>query len=250
MKIYVVTHKKVTNELPRNYEYFQVNAARNEVFCPLNDALGEDEISLKNPYYCELTAAYWIWKNVREQQIVGLAHYRRFLTTNRFSSSPKKYLNSPKAERVLEKFRFIATKPYKTDITVKEHLLKSVREKDFDLLREAVAEVQPDYLAAFDNVFSGHRSYLLNMFICKKTDWDAYYAWIFSIFNVLEKRVDMTGYSTQEQRLYGYLSERLFTVYVEKNNYRVKSYPTYLVGESKLKLMVRKIEKILHIKRY
>lgn len=40
----------------------------------------------------------------------------------------------------------------------------------------------------------------------------------------MEKHVDMTGYSKQEQRLYGYLSERLFTVYVQANNKNVKKF--------------------------
>ena len=63
MKVYVATHMKTEAALPPNYQYIQVNAANNEVFFPLHDALGEDNISAKNPKYCELTAAYWVWKN-------------------------------------------------------------------------------------------------------------------------------------------------------------------------------------------
>ena len=247
MKIYVVTHKKMQEELPENYEYIQVNAQNNGAFYPLNDADGEDNISAKNPYYCELTASYWIWKNDKKNDVVGLAHYRRFLTTNRFSSSPKHYVKEKKAEKLLKKYDFISTKLYKTNYPVKTHLLQNVREQDFNYLRQTVSELYPDYLQAFDNVLSGNQSYLLNMFICKKTLWDGYYSWLFSIFDRLEEKVDMTGYSVQEQRLYGFLAERLFTVYVVKNGYKVKSYPTHIVGESKLRILFQKLKKIAGI---
>ena len=131
MKIYVVTHKKFNNELPKDYYYMQVNAANNEVFSELNDAVGDDNIAEKNPFYCELTASYWIWKNDKQSKIVGLAHYRRFLTTNRFSSSKKSFITSKKADKILKKYDFIATKQYKTECTVKEHLLLNIHKKDF-----------------------------------------------------------------------------------------------------------------------
>lgn len=246
MKIYVVTHKKVENKLPENYEYIQVNAQKNGAFYSLNDADGEN-ISAKNPYYCELTASYWIWKNDKQNDVVGLAHYRRFLTTNRFSSSPKHYVKAKKAENLLKKYDFISTKLYKTNYPVKTHLLQNVREQDFNYLRQTVSELYPDYLQVFDNVFEGNKSYLLNMFICKKSLWDEYYSWLFSIFDKLETKVDMTGYSVQEQRLYGFLAERLFTVFVFKNGYKVKSYPTHIVGESKIKILGQKLKKVMGI---
>jgi hypothetical protein len=38
----------------------------------------QDNISNKNLYYCELSAIYWVWKNIKAE-VVGFFQYRRFL---------------------------------------------------------------------------------------------------------------------------------------------------------------------------
>lgn len=249
IKIYVATHKVVDNELPKNYYYILVNANGKENPYKYGDNTLIN-ISNKNPYYCELTAGYWIWKNDNESDIVGLAHYRRFLTTNKFSTSIKSYVNEKNISKDLKKYDFIATKLHNESIKIKDHIIKgNVRQNDLIKLEESIKEVCPEYLNAYTKVMNGKKSYLLNMMICKKKYFDNYYEWLFKIFNNLETKIDMTGYSTQEQRLYGYLSERLFTVYILKNNYKVKSYPTTTVGIGKISLIFDKILLKLRIRK-
>ena len=65
--------------------------AHNDVYMPLQvgkalsdvdlGVQGDDEgdnISTKNPNYCELTGLYWAWKNLKDADYIGLAHYRRY----------------------------------------------------------------------------------------------------------------------------------------------------------------------------
>ena len=77
IKILVASHKKA--EMPEDSMYLPVHVGRalypDREFGYQSDAEG-DNISIKNPYYCELTALYWAWKNLKADY-VGLAHYRR-----------------------------------------------------------------------------------------------------------------------------------------------------------------------------
>ena len=77
-KIIVCCHKQdiMANQEP----YFPVHVGK-----ALSDAkLGiqpDDEgknISAKNRSYCELTGLYWAWKNLKNVDVVGLCHYRRY----------------------------------------------------------------------------------------------------------------------------------------------------------------------------
>ena len=77
--IAVACHKK--SVLPDNslFHPVQVNADHaSELLMMEHDNTG-DNISDKNASYCELTAQYWVWKNI-EADYYGLCHYRRFLT--------------------------------------------------------------------------------------------------------------------------------------------------------------------------
>ena len=46
--------------------------------------------------------------------------------------------------------------------------------------------------------------------------------WLFPILFELERATDLSGYSKEEARIYGYLSEILLNVWVKKNNLKVK----------------------------
>lgn len=248
MKIYVVTHEPIDIDLPANYELFQVGAAVNGAFCEHNDAVGEDNISVKNPNYCELTAAYWIWKNDHENDIVGLMHYRRFLTKSILSNSIKHLIDEKTVIRDLRKYDFLVPNQIDVMPNVKAQMLAgAVRQESFDILEQVICNLYPDYKSAFAKVFYGDKTYICNIFIAKKKDWDEYYSWLFSIFNEMEKYVDMTGYTKQEQRLYGYLSERLFSVYIAKNIKRVKKMRMLtLPGLSFVKRIINKFKRIFH----
>ena len=64
--------------------------------------------------------------------------------------------------------------------------------------------------------------HILNMFVMKKTLFDEYCSWLFSILFELEKRIDISSYNQYEARVFGFMSERLFNVWLEKQQLKVK----------------------------
>ena len=75
IKIIVATHKKYKMPNDSIYLPVQVGTENKESLGYQPDNDGEN-ISSKNPYFCELTGLYWAWKNL-DADYIGLSHYRR-----------------------------------------------------------------------------------------------------------------------------------------------------------------------------
>ena len=76
----------------------------------------------------------------------------------------------------------------------------------------------------------------------KKTLFDEYCSWLFSILFELEKRINISSYNLYEARVFGFISERLFNVWLEKQQLKVKEVP--VINLEKVN-WVRKIYKFL-----
>lgn len=63
------------------------------------------------------------------------------------------------------------------------------------------------------------------MFILKRHLFDAYMQWLFNILFELEKQTDISAYSNYQQRLYGFISERWFDVWLLKNKPKTTCLP-------------------------
>ncbi len=214
MAVYVAAHKDFKQDLPQSYLPIFVGAKGKDSPFLLTDSTG-DNISEKNPSFCELTALYWVWKNTNDSY-KGLAHYRRYFKKN------GEILSHRQITEALLSFDIITAKgAYLRETAHEEFCKHSGFEKDLELLKGTVGELYPDYLPAFDTVFSLNRLRLFNMLIASAEVFDAYCEWLFDILFALEGKVDMNGYTPYQQRLYGFLAERLLNVWILHNGLRV-----------------------------
>lgn len=220
--IYVAAHKKFEVLNMKNYCPLQVGAEGKNTLGYIADNTG-DNISIKNPNYCELTGLYWIWKNV-DDEYKGLVHYRRYFGKSNLSN---KMSDIYTYEQMLD---FLGD----ADIVLPyvEHFLQTAKEEIliqcctpeiFEKLEEIVKVKYPDYGEAFDSYFKNNKSTLFNMMFCRRELFDSYCEWLFDILFELEKYVDLSTLNDYQKRLYGFLSERLLNVWVMKNELRVKN---------------------------
>jgi len=213
--IYIATHKKFNAPTEIGYAPLNVGAALREDLGYLRDDTGEN-ISSKNKSYCELTGLYWIWKNTADDY-VGLVHYRRYFC-HLFNRNC--ILSEDLARKKLEKYDIIVPIMGVFAQTVAQQYEYCGFRKDLDLCGSVIQKLYSEYYSDYENVLNGHNSYFGNMIIAKREIFDDYCKWLFDILFELEKHTDLAGYNDFQQRIYGFISERLLTVYIKHNNLR------------------------------
>jgi hypothetical protein len=94
IKLLIAAHKQY--QMPADSIYFplHVGAQGKEHITGFTPDNTGDNISTKNPYYCELTGLYWAWKNL-DADYIGLCHYRRYMIYRfKYNNPSKKYFNN------------------------------------------------------------------------------------------------------------------------------------------------------------
>lgn len=228
LKILIAAHKKYWMPEEDVYMPLHVGAEGKEPLGYTPDNTGKN-ISSKNPNYCELTGLYWAWKNM-DCEYIGLCHYRRYFgkSTHTKDIEKKKSAIFHRAdyEKLLEKYDVIL--PVKRNYyieTVRSQYEHAHFKKDLDEVQKIIAEKYPDYADTFTAVMNRRTLHILNMFVMKKSYFDEYCAWLFDILFTLEKRIDISSYDAYEKRIFGFISERLFNVWLERQNLKKVEVP-------------------------
>lgn len=225
INILVATHKKY--RMPLDDIYFPIHVGKSGKSLKLGiqtDDTG-DNISEKNPNFCELTALYWIWKNF-ESDYVGLAHYRRHFVTKKSKNKWDRLLSRSEAETFLQKVDVILPQKRKYYIESNySHYIHGHTKESLDKAIEILKRDYPQYSEACDIVMKRSWAHMFNMFVMKKELFNDYCEWLFSILFKLEDELDISSYSSFEARVFGRVSEIFFDVWIEKNNINYKEVP-------------------------
>ena len=223
VRIIVATHKKY--EMPKSEMYLPVHVGakgKETIENYQRDDEGEN-ISEKNPYFCELTGLYWAWKNL-DSDYIGLAHYRRHFSIskklpNDINGRIKLVLNENEASKILENADIIL--PNKRNYYIEDlysHYKHTMYIEPLDETRKIIQEKYPKYTEEFDKLHKRTSAHMFNMFIMKKEILDDYCKWLFDILFELENRIDVSKYDNFHARFFGRISELLLDVWINTNN--------------------------------
>ena len=218
IKVIVAAHKPY--RMPQDSMYLPLHVGRALADQDLGwqgDNTG-DNISLKNPYYCELTGFYWAWKNLKADAI-GLVHYRRFLRggkTNLTCCPNRKWdniLTYTGAENILSRYPILLPKKRHYYIeTIESQYAHAHNKEHLRNVHEIIKEYHSEYLRSFDKHMNERSGHMFNMFIMRYDYFCLYCSWLFDILFKLYKVVK------DNNRILGFVGERLLDVWIIKNN--------------------------------
>ena len=173
MKILIATHKNYT--MPENsiYQPMMVGSELvDDTFGFQPDNVGQN-ISAKNPLYNELTALYWAKYNLQDEDVIGLAHYRRYLG-RRKSHNLADVLSEADINAGLENADVLVPRARNYYIeTQEQHYLNVHANEPYFLLKEVIGTDFPAYSVAFEQVAKSKTAFLFNMSIMKQADFQS-----------------------------------------------------------------------------
>lgn len=180
-----------------------------------------NNISRKNPQYCEMTAHYWIWKNVHDTEYVGVCHYRRLFGIDITEENIK--------ELMADSDVMLVEPSYYVD-SVYSYFAKYMGAENMTILSLVMKKRCPEYFETLEKICDDIKFHPFNMLLCKKTLFDDYCEWMFGILDECEKYIKPSPYSNARRAL-AYMAEILTGIYFIHRELKIRSVPYFIVEE-------------------
>ena len=232
IKIFVATHKPGKVRSDDVYTPIHVGRAISKYKDEMADMIGDDtgdNISGRNSSYSEMTAHYWIWKNIHDVEYVGLCHYRRLFGVD---------ITSNNIENVMSGCDVIMVDPAFQLDSVYSCFVKFIGGENMTITAQVVKKLCPEYfdtLVALGNELKFHP---FNMFICKKEIHNRYSEWIFPILTECEKYIKPSPYSNAN-RVIGYIAEMITQLFFIHNQLKIKTVPYISIEENGKECLIK-----------
>lgn len=247
----VCCHKKAG--LPFDKNFLPIHCGKKlatEDLGMMGDDTG-DNISELNPYFCELTAQYWAWKNLQDVDVIGLCHYRRFFRlsggvgrTYRQATIVHQDIDTSLVPGLLEGYDVILPKPMILKKSIYDFFSMDMTEVQMQIYLRLFAKTHPAYKKVMVDYLNGNRHVGCNMAIMTWELFCEYSEFLFSFLFQARKYIKELPYSYYN-RSFGMFSEILLPVFCRYHGLRVKPVPMILltdnsVAESRIKSVVPK----------
>lgn len=198
-----------------------------------------DNISRLNPTYCELTAIYWMWRNLPPAVGKGLVHYRRAfgpslprreIWRRRFhrlmghpvvpsvKASPEEFLRATEAgarlaSRLVAKGYIVVAEPIRLPLTIGESF-SSIGPEFLELLRGAITATAPRFSSYLEATLADNLLHYGNISAMPGHVFDSYCRFLFPTLEEVERQMnrhvaDGRWSSEKIRRKTGYLAELL-----------------------------------------
>lgn len=218
IKILVASHKPDKVYRDDVYTPIHVGRAISKYKEEMADMIGDDtgdNISAKNGTYCELTATYWAWKNLKDVEYVGLAHYRRYFET--------KFTNV-NIDKIFESCDVVIAQPYLHDRYNEMKMARTLVMEDEVIFLKVFKKLYPEYEQTLIDYLYGFKDYPYNMFVMKRKTFDEYCTFLFAILAECEKLMKPMSYTSSNRRL-GYIAEYLLPIFCLHHHLRIRTEP-------------------------
>ena len=210
-----------------------------------NDACGEDNISAKNKWYGDFTSLYWAWKNLKDVDIIGTSHYRRYLADDDLLSPmgdqyllswenfAKRNYKSKRLVKLLDECDFVMLKEFVFETTVKEHyILCHPYPENMEYVTETLKKIHPESVDIWLQMLEEKSLQPGFLFVTKWQQYQELCEWLYPVLVELENQIDLSKYDGFQSRVIAFLYERLVPVFIRTKQYKVNQRALYLIDPS------------------